>query len=238
MFRPARMTRLLVSGHRQHQAGVIEALHQEKAVHIEDYLDPTGTTRIGEPLPEGQEVSDLLLRLRGLVKSLGSSGVGASIPVERPAALLAEAEAAISPVLARAAEARSRLQQAEAEQAQLAPLAGLDVDLAVVGALRSVRGFLGTAARDPRPLLSGTPHEAAVAPTERGVAVALFVAAADAAAAERALSESGFQSVEVPAGRSGTPARRLAALASEHAAAGRDAAAVEAELAGLRSSWG
>ncbi len=236
-FLPARMVRLLVGGHVKHQAGVIETLHQEKAVHLEDFLDPTHSTRIGAPLPGGAQASELLVRLRGLQKALGTgSGGGKFLATNDPAKLLADAEAAGLPPQRRAADLRSRLQAVEAEAALLAPFSGVPVDLSLFSGLKSVRAYVGTARSDPGPALARL-GEAHVAPAARGFAVAAFVPTASAAAAEKALAECGFQAVEAPAAQ-GTPAQRLAALTAEKATLHSGLAAAETEIAGLRSAWG
>src|SRR5689334_525848 len=99
-FLPARMTRLLVGGHKQHLAAAIDVLHAEGAIHLEDYEDPTGTTRIGNPLPAGATASELLVKARGLLKALGAEGIAPSGPVDA-GHTLAQAEQATTAVVER-----------------------------------------------------------------------------------------------------------------------------------------
>src|SRR5688500_17143396 len=126
-FLPSRMSRLLIGGHKSQLETAIAALHAEGVVHIEDYLDPTGTTSIGTPLPRGDEVSALLLRLRGLQKALGLEGHATTNGHADPHALT-QAEAACANVLERLARLRQELVTLEAAEQALLPLRGLEVE--------------------------------------------------------------------------------------------------------------
>lgn len=239
-FLPSRMTRLLVGGHQQHLAGVIDVLHAEGAVHIEDYQDPTGLTRIGTPLPEGADASDLLVKVRGQIKALGAESVTAGAAGDDPAHVVAQAEQATTAVVDRANQHRGAWTAIEAEEAALRPYAGLAVELSALGPLTSVRSFIGQARSDPAPALHalGIPLEVQTVPSGSGFAVAAIVTAKDAPAAEKALAQAGFVSAALPAGRSGTPAARLAALEAEKSRLTSALASSDADLARLRSEWG
>src|SRR5688572_26726552 len=125
-FLPARMTRLLVGGHRQHMAAAIDLLHAEGALHLEDFQDPTGTTSIGSPLPAGAAASELLVKARGLLKALGAEGTLPAGPVD-PRHTLAQAEGSTTAIVDRANQHRADWAALEAELAALRPYAGLDV---------------------------------------------------------------------------------------------------------------
>ena len=236
-FLPARMTRLLLGGHQQHLEATIALLHQEGVVHLEDYQDPTGTTTIGTPLESGDRASELLVRLRGLLKSIGAEGVrGKDLITADPGRMLEEAESAAAPVLQRLQSVRGQILALEQESAMLAPLEGLNVPLDAVASLRSVRAFIGTARTDPTPRLAAHGEVEAV-PSGGGVAVAVIVPASRAADTERVLADCGFQAAALPAGRSGTPAERRKALAAELATRRAELQQAEAGLAELRTSW-
>ena len=72
MLKSVRMTRILVGGHQERLEDVTATLHQEGVVHLEDFQAPTGTTQLGAPSDAGEQASDLLVRVRGLQKALGS----------------------------------------------------------------------------------------------------------------------------------------------------------------------
>ena len=239
-FLPARMTRLLVGGHQAHLQAVIETLHAEGAIHIEDYRDPTGSTTIGTPLPAGAAASEHLVKARGLAKALGSDATPAGVAEAENVATLAAAEKAIAPVLDAAGKLRNDLAALEAEQAALAPYRSIDIDLAALAGLTSVKVFVGQARSDPGPALAaaGLTFESDALPAGSNFAVAVVVVAKDAPAAEKALAAAGFTAAALPAGRSGTPAARLAAIAAETGRLQSALAASNADLARVRSEWG
>lgn len=238
-FLPARMARLLVGGHQAHLQAAIDTLHREGALHIEDYQDGSGLTTIGTPLPAGAAASEHLVKARGLAKALDSEGTPAGPAESDPKATLVAAEKAITPVLDTAAKLRGDLAALETEQAALAPYASLDLDLAALGGLKSVKVFLGQARSDPTPALTaaGLAFESSAVPAGSGVALAAVVAAKDAATADKLLSAVGFTAAALPAGRSGTPAARLAAIDAEKGRLANAIAASTADLASLRATW-
>ncbi len=241
MFQPARMARVLVGGHNSHQEAVIETLYREGAVHLEDYKDPDGITRIGEPLAAGDEVSGLLVRVRGLRKALGIESLfGKALATENPAALLEDAEQAILPVLDRVGDLRSELARVTTDANAIHPFAGMNLDLATLQGLASVRGFLGMAKSDPTEKLraSGISHEIDARSTDHGVAVAVFVPAADAATTETILGAAGFNAAAIPKDAVGTPRMVLDGLASERASLQASLEKQEAEQSTLRETWG
>src|SRR5687767_6835891 len=210
------MSRLLVGGHKEHLAGVIETLHAEGAIHLEDYEDPTGTTSIGSPLPSGATVSEQLVKVRGLVKALGSEDVEPAGPVDA-SHTLAQAEQSTAAVVDRANAHRADWVALESEESALAPYRGLDIELSALTGLTSVKVYVGQARSDPTEALgsAGVVAEVQAVPNGGGFAVAAIVTVKDAAAAEKVLQSAGFVSAALPAGRAGTPAQRLGAIAAE-----------------------
>jgi vacuolar-type H+-ATPase subunit I/STV1 len=235
MFRPARMARVVLGGHKEHMRGVIETLHREALLHLEDYADPTGSTAIGTPLEEGDQISELLLRTRGLLKSLGiEEGTAKQMAPSDPASMVDEAEARILPVLEDLSAARAEAAKHEADAAALADLEILDVDLSLTS-LTSVRGFVGSARGDVAAALdaAGIAHETASGED----AVATFVAAKDGARAEAVLAQLGFVAATLPAGTT-RPRERLAEARRGLVAAQERVTKAEAELATLATEWG
>lgn len=241
MFKPARMTRLLVGGHREHEAAVIEALHKEGAVHIEDYQDDSGVTRMGTPLEAGEANSNLLVRVRGLRKALDAEEQKAkALATDDPAGILADAEAAVLPVVEKAGELRSELARVHGESATLSPYIPLDVELSALGGLASVQGFLGTAREDPSQALagSGVLTETTVAPGGAGFVVATACRRKDAETVEKALSGAGFTPAQVPANAKGTPASLVKELAAQAERLQADLDVTLAEQDKLVAAWG
>ncbi|MHB8632774.1 MAG: V-type ATP synthase subunit I [Thermoplasmatota archaeon] len=230
------MTRLLIGGHRSHEEAAINLLHAEGAIHIEDYQDPTGTTAIGTPLPRGDEVSALLVRLRGLQKALGATHPA---PTNGHADMqaLSQAEAAAAPALQRVSGVQAELSAVRSAEEALRPLAGLDVDTAVVGQLRSVKVVVGTTRTDPSGSLATLAGaEFNTVPLTSGFALALAVPVAQAPQADKILAESGFSPTVVPPG-AGTPAARLAQLQVQEQRLAAEEAAQKELLDGVRRKW-
>ncbi len=208
MFKPARMTRVLIGGHKSRMEDTIELLHAEKAMHLEDFQDPTGTTTIGTPLDEGDEASDLLVRVRGLQKALDAEGMPAKdIPVSNAAGDVDEIEAELGPVVKEAAECRAEISGMEAEISLLSPFSGIDADLGVLTSLRSVVGMMGQVKSDPRPALDAADvrYEAG----QRGNAIIIAIAKDHIGQAETILGNHGFTATAIPEGATGTPAQRI-----------------------------
>jgi V/A-type H+-transporting ATPase subunit I len=236
---PSRMNRILVGGHAQHQEGVIETLHQQGVLHLEDYHDPTGTTRIGTPLEAGDRASEALVAVRGLLKALGTEhAIPSSETAGEPRSTLQSAEAHTGPALQRAGQVRARLVALDAEEQALEAIRGLPVDLGLARSLTSVRVAVGTARADPTEAFrkSGVVHDIHAVPLGTSFAVAAVVAAKDGPIADRLLADAGFTATLATG--AGTPAQRLAGLAAERAELRRELEAAEAEVAGLRASWG
>ncbi len=237
MFKPARMTRVLLGGHKSHLEDVIETLHDEGVVHVEDFADPTGTTTIGTPLEAGDQASALLVHARGLLKTLGADGLkGKGMRPHDPEAILREAREAIQPVVDETSDLRHEQSTLDAETSALAPFASLDVDLSMLGDIRSIRGYLGTVRTDPRPALTaaGVSFDASV----DGAHVAVAVAAHDAQTADRVLAEAGFSPANLPEGASGTPRQRLGELSQRGAEVIARMQGAEARMDTLRAEWG
>lgn len=244
-FLPARMRRLLIGGHQAHLEGVIDTLHAEGVLHVEDYADPTHTTQIGTPLEAGDKASELLVQVRGLQKALGCDGAtpaaADTLAAASPSQVFHSAEAASKAALDNAARLAATQQALEAESGALRPLTPLDFELSAVAGLRSVKVYAGTSRTDPTAAIqkAGFPHELQVAPGPAGLATLLIVGAAHGPAADRVLAENGFAPAALPPSTgTGSPAQRLSAIASEQAALHTQAIAVGQERAALAEQWG
>lgn len=241
MLKPARMTRILVGGHKDRMDEVIATLHDEKVVHIEDYRDPSGTTGMGDPLEAGDRVSDLLLRVRGLQKAIDVEGRhGKTLATDDPKPLVDEAEQAILPVVDRLGDLRGRITALESERDQVEPFTGLDVHLGALTGLSSVKGYLGTVREDPRPAFqaAGLDADATFTQTGAGSTVVVLVRKDDAPAAEKVLAEHGFVPANLPESADGVPSEVVAGLEARLKGLRGERAEVERKLTALREKWG
>lgn len=241
MLQPTRMTRILVGGHRDRMDEVIEILHAEKVVHIEDYRDPSGTTAMGDPLEAGDRVSDLLLRVRGLQKALDVEGYkGKTLATDDPKPLVDEAEQAALPIVDRLGDLRARITTLESERDQVEPFTGLDVHLGALTGLASVNGYLGTVREDPRDAFTaaGMDADVTVTRTDAGTTVVLLVRKEDATTAEKVLAEHGFVPAALPEDADGVPGEVVAGLDARLKGLRGELAEVERKEAALREKWG
>src|SRR5205085_326849 len=129
---------------------------------------------------------------------------------------------------------RTELSGIQAAESALAGFAGLDVNLGLVGGLRTVKVSVGTARIDPTPAFqnAGLAGEVQTYPSPAGIgyAVAAAVAQKDAAAADRILADCGFAVAMLPAG-SGTASQRLQKLAEQRTQLTAQLSGVETRLA-------
>jgi V/A-type H+-transporting ATPase subunit I len=240
MFKPARMTRILVGGHRDHLEAAVEELYAAGAVHLEDYRDPTAITHMGTPFERGDEVTGLLLRARGLQKALGTDAAEPrDMPRDKVIEAVAEAESACLPVLDRLAQARARTALLHAETEQLEAIRGLDADLGAARTVSSLRVYIGTVREDPGGELAKAGLDSDVVLHKRGrdFVAAVSVRAGDASAAERALADAGFAAIQLP-DVDGTPGDALRLLGPRLTAAEEKVTKLEQEADALRTEWG
>lgn len=241
MFKPVRMERILVGGHRDRMESVIETLQEQGVVHLEDYADASGITRMGSPLHEGERASDELVRVRGLQKAIDTEGKAAkTMPHPDDAEpLIDEAEEAIKPVVAKEQELRARLSELQNERDALRPFMGLDVDLQTLQGLETLRVLTGFVPQDPTSTLRAAGIDAEVV-THRGPAGLMAVVAVRASAgadAERTLAGTGFRAVQPPQGK-GTPNAHMARIEQSIQDVRADLDSQQDRLVALQTTWG
>lgn len=73
MLKPVAMAKVAVVGPKSQLAATVDALHEARLLHLEDYMPGDPGFELGRPLPQGAKVSERLLRVRGILK-------GAQIP--------------------------------------------------------------------------------------------------------------------------------------------------------------
>lgn len=237
MFKPARMTRVLMGGHKSLLEDVIGLLHAERALHLEDYEDPTATTQIGDPLPAGEHASELLVRTRGLLRALDADSEAArEMATKDPAHVLADAEAAVGPIVEEAAQLRQEIHAMDDEMDLLRPFMGVEVDLALLKSLETVRPYMGMVAADPRPAMdeAGLRYEADL----DGQAFIAVVDRGQTTDADRILGDAGYTATALPEDASGTPALRVQMLREERERRAERLHRAEARTAALREQWG
>lgn len=234
MLKTERMKKVVVAGAKPKLRTVIDTLHDLSALHIEEH-SPTRDFGLGSPLPEGEKVAEVLLKARGLEKSLGVEDE----TTDRMLGSLEEAIEAIDRIdgqvggiIDQLHDAGERLKTLELELARLRRLSGLGLRLEHLSGYRNLRVFVGSAAQDPRPAMAARTDrfELAVAPEGSGFVMALFVPESHASDAEAVLANIGYQAIEVPQGTGSLDA----AIGQRTTEARQAKAAVETAQAELR----
>lgn len=242
MLRPARMARLTIIASKRELPKVVAALHELQVVHLIEHSEGRDPAlegfRIGKPLPEGQQASERLVRLRALARHLD---LGEHEPAARQRARDIEQRLddyiqQLELNITSAAESRARihasLEAAEKERQLLEPLAALPLRVEDYTGYQSLAVFVGRAEQGVEaPLRQAVPDaEVFVAPTRH---FAAFVPKAQASTAAEALARAGAQLTEAPKGQ-GTVQERLDALAREVQSLRTKLEAASTELAALR----
>lgn len=241
MFKPVRMTRILVGGHQEHLEDVTATLHAEGVLHLEDFEDPTGTTQLGAPTDAGDQASDLLVRVRGLQKALGTEDTtGRKLVTDDAAALVQEAEAAIHPLLGHQTDLNGRIASLTADIAQLEAFQDFDFDLSAVNDVSAVKVFLGTLSSDPAKALrhADLAHEITLNNTKLGLTGLVLVAHDEAIEADRILAEHGFSPINLPAGIKGTPQEAVRKAQQKLNEAHGEQESLLKEMESQQDAWG
>ncbi len=206
MLKTERMKQVVIAGAEAHQRTVIDALHDLRAVHIEEHEPASGDFfQTGRPLAEGEAVAKSLLRARGLQKSLGLDDEEPTYTLDSTAAAkekVASISQLVSSLVKEQADLEEDLKALESERAKLARLAPLGLRLEVLGGFKSLRTFVGSVSGDAKAAVFGVTKKAEVitASDSRGDLVAAFVPHEQAEAVEQALAQLRFNPIEVPEG--------------------------------------
>lgn len=236
MLKPARMTRVLVAGHKDRMESVLSNLQDAGAVHLEQYRDPTGSTRPGTSLAGSDEVSEKLVQVRALIANLEVEGNAKEIASERSEEWLDQAREEILPALDDVQARAEEIHGVRNALATLEPFRNLESDLTEAQELNSVDVRIGLAKENPAQHLGGkVPHEVDFDPSTGATVLLHTEAARDAVA--KALQLAGFQDVTLPARTKGTAKEsitRLNRVLEEKLAA--HATAVN-KVDSLRTSW-
>ncbi len=217
MLKPESMQRTLIVSSKGHQSKVIETLHDLRAVHFIEFEQKGGEFEeftIGEPLPEGENASAILVRVRALLRNLNLEGKEPSRAIatadleRRLDTVPTEIETQVTAAIEARESGRQALQDGRDLEAKLQPFRGIPLRLEDYRGYDTLTVFAGNAEAtleaNLKPLAS---HEHLLIRGD-GNAFALFVPTKDATPFQDALYRSGFTELEVPAGK-GTPDERI-----------------------------
>lgn len=220
MLKPVPMAKVAVIGPKTRLAETIETLHGMKLLHIEDYTPgDDGEFDLGSPLPKGDEVSERLLRLRGVLKSAGIGAPADARPFtpENLQALedrLAEVEEDLSRLVERRTEVVDGLKEIDEEEQLLDRVKNFPLALELLHGYRRVAVFTGIVPADAEleRLREADPDVEVVESREaEGRFVAVFARKDNEKAVAEKLASLRYSPVDLPEAE-GTVSARLARL--------------------------
>lgn len=242
MLQPVPMAKVAIVGAKPRLPETIETLHRLNLLHIEDFTGGDDKTfDLGSPLPGGSQVSQRLLRVRGVLKGAQMTQPKDSRPfsLDNLRALegrLKEIEEEVS----RLVEERSKVQdEAKAlleQSAVLARIANLTIPTRALSGYRSVASAAGFVPSEADLELLRTVHPDAdwlESHEADGRFIAVFVPKAAERALQDALGKLAFQPLEVPA-YDAPPAAQRAALDARRADLESRLAQLEEKISNIR----
>jgi len=220
MLKTKPMTRLIITGLKDQLESAIRELYLHHAFHIREYVEGEDQDYegflLGKPLLRAREVSEELVRLRGVMSVLDLH-LGEMVArkrrkageiQERMATDLGSLEAEVEGLVSRRRDVLEPREHALGEEiATLTPFARIPLDLEMYRGYTSLAVFAGGVSHD---ITLTIPHEKYFTPEAEGNFIVIFARTEDRAQVESALQEARFQPRSIPDG-TGSPLVRLEA---------------------------
>jgi len=70
MFKTAKLSKVIITGSKDHLEDTITILHDKSIIHIKDFTEEKGGLTIGEALPEASDLSKKMVRVKSIMSSL------------------------------------------------------------------------------------------------------------------------------------------------------------------------
>ncbi|OPY42857.1 MAG: V-type ATP synthase subunit I [Methanoregulaceae archaeon PtaU1.Bin066] len=208
MLTPEGMTRVLIAATKSQMEPVIREIYRQNLFHIEEFVEKDRKEyegyRIGTPLPQANETSRELLRLRGITNAFMIREDEEGIPHEKQknehlkgliGKELPALEKDVEELLARRTRLDTQIKEYEQKIEGLKPFQDIPVDLELLRGYRSFSVFSGYISRE---LHLDIPHEIYTAESKKAKLITLVVSNSDRSAAEQALADAQFQAVPIP----------------------------------------
>jgi len=207
MFTPEGMTCVLIAATKSQMEPVIKEIYRQHLFHIEEFVEKDKEEyegyRIGTPLPQANETSRELLRLRGITNAFmiqeDEEGPGEkqkhaqlSKQIERELPIL---EKEVEDLLSRRSRLDTQIKEYEQRIDGLKPFSGISVDLELLRGFQTFSVFSGYVSRTPS---LDIPHEIVTSETKKERFIVLVVSNQHRAIAEQALQNTQFRAVPVP----------------------------------------
>jgi V/A-type H+-transporting ATPase subunit I len=219
MLLPDKMTKILIVGSKTRIKETIDILYSLEALQPIDFSSEEEGFSLGSPLPVASEASQRLLKLRSAEKELEvvdktlAEKILLSKIEDDIDDVLITLDAEISGSVESKAGIQNRIHELEAAKQALGPFTALPLDIDLYKGYESIAVLTGTARDDPSQSLK-TLDRYELFKSSDSKFIALFVAKAEAADAQRILSQNGFSEVAPPTGK-GDPHNAMKATEAE-----------------------
>lgn len=239
MLLPEKMSRILIVGSKDRLKDTTEALYSLALVHPIDFSEEEGLA-LGSPFPSASDDSQKLLTLRALEKDLEieEANLSAKVPVGEVESKLTSTIDDLNVEVAGVVETKNQTQQRlaalESDKRLIMPLISVPLDLDLYSGYESITVFTGSVRSDPEPALLGAVKNFEIFKSKQVDFVAVFVAKAEAAEAQRALVQNGYSEVAVPKGK-GTPEQLVKNIELEEVEVKKALADAEEKISKLRA---
>jgi V/A-type H+-transporting ATPase subunit I len=239
MLLPEKMSRILIVGSKDRLKDTTEALYSLALVHPIDFSEEEGLA-LGSPFPSASDDSQKLLTLRALEKDLEieEANLSAKVPVGEVESKLTSTIDDLNVEVAGVVETKNQTQQRlaalESDKRLIMPLISVPLDLELYSGYESITVFTGSVRSDPEPALLGAVKNFEIFKSKQVDFVAVFVAKAEAAEAQRALVQNGYSEVAVPKGK-GTPEQLVKNIELEEVEVKKALADAEEKISKLRA---
>jgi V/A-type H+-transporting ATPase subunit I len=162
VLRAEPMTRVLLVVPREHVPGAMEALYDMRILHVHDHMEGRDGLALGKPLDGASETSEMLIRLRAMIATLGIKGqeVESPLPVNTVMRELEEKFEHLEEQIDTLGDNRSRLtnesRNIEQRLTVLEPYLHLGLDLSHYNEYESVEVIVGSVTGDINKALGRT----------------------------------------------------------------------------------
>jgi len=222
MIKPERMSRIAIVGPRKKLDVAIRSLYELGLFHIVDYVSEDPEVKIGVPLPQANEISQKLLRLRSIVRALHLDDYKPDKKVTVDEIELTTAQAIVTLDL----EVTKKIENRQALNSRIRELTtqndaleifreiGLPLDLYLDYETLNVYSGISQESIDERMKALDAPLEFLEISHGAGFAFSAFCKKSDAASVQQILNASGYQELKPPY-RSGAAEEHILANTQE-----------------------
>jgi len=242
MLRPEKMSQMTISGHKKDLSDLSELLNDLNLVHLINYNNEDEGFSLGKSLNYGEESSEILIKLRSIIKSLDFSANPPSIPklssdVESEIGDLDSIIEEVNNLKDKQRETDRRIDESKAKYEAISEISDFDIDIKYLSGYNSVSVFVGSISESAD--LSDLANNPRIEVMRSDNNLIVFSTKDISDEVETQLLDSGFRAIEVPLGE-GLPRVKLDSLESELNSLRNEKVAITQELSTIairRGDW-